>query len=166
MKNLTKAQFVRDLKSGHICAMELKTWYGKTGDDIPERLRGVRLVAWSGSTILGLKNNASGAVSELSYGPSALMAYTGDTVTFYTPGLREPTSQEKEVLQKAAAIESYWSRKAYFLSSPCPWMDGTNFTKGKKFDARTGQVMDRNVKGTAILTYDCYYAVPATALLH
>ena len=71
--------------------------YGKTGEAIPERLRGIREV--SEVNTVGIKLvNQSGAISELSIPRASLINYDGDYLKVYSPGLREPTDAEKSFL--------------------------------------------------------------------
>ena len=106
MKRL--ADFIRDAKRGNM-SMELAEWYGKTGDEIPERLRGIRRVVRQNSVALFLQS-PQGTESELRYGAASLNEYDGKTFTVYNPGFRPLTDKEKKILDEWRELEAYYLR--------------------------------------------------------
>lgn len=72
IKKKTLADLKRDAASGKI-AFELIERYGKTGNELPERLRGIRLVQ----------------------SVASLIEYTEDTLTVYSAGERSLTDEER-----------------------------------------------------------------------
>ena len=47
-------------------------------------------------------------------------------------------------------------RKDYFASSTCPWMDGMNKIRGKKYCPEKDKVLDYSVRGEMILRYEVF----------
>lgn len=164
----TLADLKRDAKSGKI-RLELIERFGKTGDEIPERLRGIREVAGVNTVAINLRNGR-GEESELRFGRASLIAYDGETLTVYNPGFRDVTDEERAVLTGAEKFksdyerehpqqDSYWKVRGYYADSPCPWMRPYGDEKqGKKYDARQDKVFDRSVRGDAILRYRVHAA--------
>ena len=161
----TLAELKRDAQSGKI-NFELIERFGDTGDAIPERLRGIRKVARVNTVEIMLVNN-DGIESGLRYGSAKLVEYTGDTLTIYNPGRREPTEEERKVLDEAEEIKrrhdksydcGYWALKDYFEKCACPWMSGFDTVKGKKYETWSGKVVDHSIKGDAVLKYKVYSA--------
>jgi hypothetical protein len=82
------------------------------GEEIPERLRGIRK-ATRANTVSIFFQNADGRESELSIKAANLIDYDGDTLTIYEAGEREPTAEEKAILNdyaKAAAEHDHRQR--------------------------------------------------------
>lgn len=158
----TMADLKRDAKSGKI-RFELIEHFGKTGEAIPERLRGIRDVASVNTVAINLRN-ARGEESELRFGRAALFAYDGRTLTVYNPGYRALTEQERMVIEGEAAVreeyqrkyphdDPYWTVKRYYENSPCPWMYGFKTVSGKRYQRGEDRVRDAAVRGDAILKY-------------
>ena len=156
----TLADFKRDAASGNI-ALELYERYGKS--DIPEVLSGVRKISKVNTVGVRLIN-AAGKESSLDVDRASLVEYDGETLTIYEPGYRQPTEEEQAVLDgwKKFAEEYekknpygniYWKFVDYFAKSPCPWMRGYETIQGKKYVSHLGKVMDKSIKGNAILKY-------------
>ena len=83
MKNkvFSLAELRREAK-GQKIKFEMIERYGKTGEAIPERLRGIREV--SEVNTVGIKLvNQSGAISELSIPRASLINYDGDYLKVY-----------------------------------------------------------------------------------
>ena len=79
----TLAQLKRDADSGRMSVMLL--WrFGKTGNDIPREMRGVRKVFRANSVGLVLEFN--GKESTLYTDSAKLVEYDGKTLTFYRAG--------------------------------------------------------------------------------
>lgn len=162
---LSLAQFKRDAASGKM-SLELVERYGETGDKISEKMRGIRKLSKI-NTVEATLINADGSESALRFSSTALMEYDGDTLSVYLPGYRKPTEQEsavllgyetakKEYMEKNKYGDFYWMGKKYFRESPCPWMDGENRIKGKRYDRYKKLVSDNAVKGEVILKYKVF----------
>lgn len=132
----TLAQLKRDADSGRMSVMLL--WrFGKTGNDIPREMRGVRKVFRANSVGLVLEFN--GKESTLYTDSAKLVEYDGKTLTFYRAGYRSPTAEERFVLNTWKTMEDeyikknpfgdcFGKRKAYFLPLPVPgWTASTRF---------------------------------------
>ena len=161
MKTLTELK--RDAASGKL-KLELVERFGKTGESIPERLRGIRSAVGVNTVAIKLQNG-NGEVSELRLPRSSLVSYDGKTLTVYQPGLRAVTDGEREVLRGAEAVKAcyeqqypgsdpYYKLVRYYAESPCPWMRPYGDEKqGKRYDAQKDKVLDRSVKGEVALRY-------------
>lgn len=148
------AQLKRDAKTGNM-SLELIERFGSTGDDIPERLHGIRKVV-SCNTVGFILKNANGQQSELRFENAKLTEYEGDTLTIYEPAYRDPNEIELAVLAEARKIEedyekncpwgnSYWTRRKYILNSPCPWLSGSEKRCGKSYNF--DKVRDTSIRG-------------------
>lgn len=177
---LTYAQLQRDARDGKI-SLEIVERYGKTGDEIPERLRGTRHVV--GAMTKGIKiQNADGQISELRIDSAKLCEYDAGFLSFardverpiygfltiYNAGTRPMNDTEKAVWQEMTRIyekyqDSYsggfWQAQEYARKSPCPWMAGEEVCRGKKrMYGENGipYILDNSIKGDAILRYRVY----------
>ena len=160
----TLADFKRDAASGKI-KLELVERFGKTGNEIPERCRGIRSIK-SVNTVGITLETADGSASILDFPPAKLIDYDGKTVTIYARGERDLTEQERKILadwQKTEADyykqvpygDAYWVWKDYFKNCPCPWLSGTETVKGKYYNYR-GKILDNQVRGDAVLKYNVH----------
>lgn len=160
----TLADFKRDVKSGKI-KLELVERYGKTGEEIPARCRGIRTVQ-SVNTVGIMLETADGLTSSLDFPPAKLIEYDGKSLTIYERGERDLTDQEQKILADWQKIEddyykqnpygnSYWKRKDYFKRCPCPWLSGYETVRGKYYNYK-GKILDNQVRGNAILKYNVY----------
>ena len=160
----TLADFKRDAASGKI-KLELIERFGKTGAEIQERSRGIRRIK-SVNTVGITLETADGSDSILNFPPAKLIEYDGKTVTIYARGERDLTEQERKILADWRKIEadyykqvpngdSYWKRKDYFKSCPCPWLAGYETVRGKSYNYN-GKVLDNQVRGDAILKYNVH----------
>lgn len=156
----TLADLKRDAASGKM-SLEIVERFGKTGNDIPAKMQGIRKVIGSNTVCIKLLNN-NGEESELRFDCAKLMEYDGETLVIYNPGRREPTAEEKMVLYGVKSIyekykDSYnggfWQAKDYVKNSACPWMAGNGFIKGKMYEQHSGKVVDKSIKGDVILRY-------------
>lgn len=166
------SQLKRDAKAG-VLKMELIERYGQTGDEIPERLRGVRPVIGANTTCIFFRN-ANGSKSDLPISRAALVDYDDDTLTVYCFGEREMTPEEKAVMDawkqiadsdeyKARArvdilsdgSSTFYQKKWFFEKRGFPWMTGwESLAKyGKSYNPNTGLVKDVNVRGDVQLKY-------------
>lgn len=159
----TLAELKRESNTGRL-SMEMIEWYGKTGDDIPERLRGIRKVKRSNSVAIILLNN-NGAESELRIDSAKLMDYDGESLIIYNAGEREPNAEERAVLEEVKKIYDkyadtynggYWQVKSYYKTCPCPWMDGCDTIRGKRYQTYNGKVRDNSIKGDVMIRYKVY----------
>lgn len=160
-KSKTFAEFKREVANGNIY-MEIIERFGKTGDMIPERLKGVRKIDRVTSTAI-VFINADGSESECSYTSTKLIDYDGEFLTVYNPGQREPTEEEREILSDVQKLEEdyyranpygefFWERKDFFKRCSCPWMAGTDRVRGKRY-MYNGKVLDNKIRGEMILRY-------------
>ena len=161
---MTLAELKRDAAAGKI-AFELTERFGKTGEDIPEGLRGIRTVQKVNSVAIFLLNK-KGKSSELRFDSAKLVEYDGKSLTIYEAGERPLTEQEKNILAEWQKIQDdyckkypysncYWEKKGYFKNCPCPWLAGYETIRGKKY-LYNGLVRDNRVRGDAILKYKIY----------
>lgn len=158
------ADLKRDAASGKI-KLELVERYGKTGEEIPERIRGIRTVSKINTVAIFLAN-ADGVESELRFDSAKLVEYDGKSLTIYERGERDLTEQEQKILadwqkiendyyQKNPHGDAYWKKKDYFKNCPCPWLAGYETVRGKYYKYN-GKVLDNQVRGNAILKYNVY----------
>lgn len=163
---MTLAEFKRLAASGKI-SLELVERFGKIGEEIPENLRGKRKISKVNTVAVFLKNE-NGKESELAFKSAKLFECDGKFVTIYAAAQREPTAEEKAVLdtwQRVQAeyiaqnpyAETFWKMKDYFKNCSCPWMSGFDETiKGKRYQTWNGKVLDGSIKGEPILKYIMY----------
>lgn len=158
------ADLKRDAASGKI-KLELVERYGKTSEEIPERIRGIRTVSKINTVAIFL-TNADGVESELRFDSAKLVEYDGKSLTIYERGERDLTEQEQKILADWQKIEddyyqrnphgdAYWKKKDYFKNCPCPWLAGYETVRGKYYKYN-GKVLDNQVRGNAILKYNVY----------
>ena len=158
------AQLKRDVLSGKMSLALIERFGGNDEKHIPERMKGNRKVIGMNTVAIKLLNH-DGKESELRLESASLTEYDGETLTIYNAGLREPTEQEKDTLNKANQIvkeynEKYpfgnggfWIKKEFFEKSDCPWMEGFKTIKGKRYEPCKDKVYDRKIKGDVILKY-------------
>ena len=165
---MKKVKTIADLKrdaTNKKISFELIERYGETGNEIPERLRGIR-TAGRVNTVGIMLVDANGRDSELRLPSAKLVEYEDDYLTIYNPGERDLKAEEKQTLEKWAEIEkrihdgnpyreTYWLKKDYFSKEKCscPWMSGWETIRGKKYNYCTGKVIDNQIRGEAILKY-------------
>lgn len=148
----TLAKFVRDAQEG--MSLEIIERFGKTGDEIPERLRGVRKIIHINTYKMELMN-AQSEVSSMWFESAKLVEYDGETLTIYNPIRRELTPEEQRILDKINAKETYFQKVECARNSSCPWINpfGNKVIKGKKYLSWENKVLDRSVRGEMILKY-------------
>ena len=158
------ADLKRDAASGKI-KLELVERYGKTGEEIPERIRGIRTVSKINTVAIFLANE-DGVESELRFDSAKLVEYDGKSLTIYERGERDLTEQEQKILADWQKIEddyyqrnpygdAYWKKKDYFKNCHCPWLAGYETVRGKYYKYN-GKVLDNQVRGNTILKYNVY----------
>ena len=158
------ADLKRDAASGKI-KLELVERYGKTDEEIPEKIRGIRTVSRINTVAIFLANE-DGVESELRFDSAKLVEYDGKSLTIYERGERDLTEQEQKILADWQKIEddyyqrnqhgdAYWKKKDYFKNCPCPWLAGYETVRGKYYKYN-GKVLDNQVRGNAILKYNVY----------
>lgn len=161
----TLAQLKRDAKDKKI-SLEMVEWYGQKGNEIPERLRGVRKVIGANTVALILLN-ADGKESELRPEAASLVEYDDDTLTVYASGYRDLTEKEREILaaweaeekaylEKNSMADTFWKKKHFFMDRGYEWLLGFSPVNGKIYNAAANKVRDRAVRGVAILKYKVY----------
>ena len=159
----TLSQLKRDAKSGKVY-MEMIERFGST--DIPDKLKGRRQLVDANSVGVKFLNN-DGKKSELRVEAASLIEYTDKELTAYTPGLRDLTEAEKDImdsweLQRDKRMEEldlmtdgssqYWKRKTFFIDAGYEYLLG-NTKQGKKYDFNTKKVRDNKIKGDVELKY-------------
>lgn len=152
----TLAQLKRDAYSGRL-SLEMIERYGKTGSEIPERLRGIRKVIGANTVCIKLLN-LDGAESKLPLPNARLVDYTDDELLIYEPAQREPNEQEQRTLKEAKRIykDCAWKVKDFLRQSDCPWMSGEKKIQGKRYLTWKGKVLDNSIRGNVILRYKVY----------
>ena len=160
----TLADLKRDAANGKI-KLEMVERFGKTGNEIPETMRGIRTVSKVNTVAIFLANN-DGVESELRLDSAKLVEYDGEALTIYARGERDLTEQERKILSDWKKIEYdyykrnpygniYWKERDYFKNCPCPWLAGYETIRGKRYNYN-GKILDNQVKGNAILKYRVY----------
>ena len=152
----TLAQLRRDAKSGTL-VMEMVEHFGRTGDQIPPRLRGPRpLVDANSVSVFFL--NADGKKSACDIARASLVDYDDEGLTVYRFGHRPLTGAEAAALAEWEEIrqskqyqdwKSFWSKKGMEYMS----CFDTTAGHGRYYDAAINEVWDLNVRGEAILRY-------------
>lgn len=160
----TLADLKRDAASGKY-SFEMVERFGKLGEEIPVRCRGIRTVQ-KVNTVEIVLVTADGLTSSLDFPPAKLMDYDGKSLTIYERGERDLTEQERKILADWQKIEddyyrknpcgdAYWKKKDYFKNCPCPWLNGYETVRGKYYNYN-GKILDNQVRGKAILKYRVY----------
>lgn len=161
----TLADLKRDAKNKNM-SLELVERFGKTGDEIPERLRGIRHISKTQTNAIYLIND-KGEESWLSFDSAKLVEYDTDSLIIYSPAERDLTDEEKSVRDEWIRKQDeyyaqnpygdfFWAGQLVYKNSPCPWMSGNKFIKGKYYQPHNNTVLDRSIKGEPILKYKVY----------
>lgn len=174
---MTLSELKREAKNGTV-KFELIERYGETGEQIPERCRGVRTVAKVNTVAITLKTESE-QTSELRYPAATLIDYDGETLTIYDPGTRELTQEEQnefkkyhreleQYKEKYPYSNPYWFGNGYKKNSPYPYLMDFDKHNGKrvKWEKPTENsdpemiyrgfvpvIIDDAIKGNAILKY-------------
>lgn len=163
----TFADFKRDAAKGNM-SLELLEWYGKTGEEIPKRIRGIRRVIKCTQSSLTLQGTVE---SRLDYLRSSLLDYDGETLTIYTSGRRSLNEQEQRIVWKWQQLEAeyklsgksneavYRLRKEYYRNSECPWLYSDSFVKGKltEHDGNVPMIRDKDLRGGVTMRYKVHF---------
>lgn len=166
------AQLKRDAKAGGL-VMELVEHFGRTGDQIPPRLRGPRpLVDANSVSVFFL--NADGKKSACDIARASLVDYDDEGLTVYRFGHRPLTGAEAAALAEWEEIRqskqyqdqsyadamtdgssTYWWWKSFWSKKDMEYMScfDTTAGHGRYYDAAINEVWDLNVRGEAILRY-------------
>ena len=164
---MTLAQLKRDAKSGTLKAEMVYRF----GEDIPERLQGVRDIVGANSVAIFFRN-ADGRKSELQIKRASLVEYSGDKLTTYRAGKRELNAKEKAVMDAWHEVtetqrykdqayadamtdgsSTYYQEKAFFESRGFGYLRGFDYEHGCKYDWNTGKVIDESIKGEVEIEY-------------
>jgi len=166
-KRLSVATLKRHANSGAM-SLELIERFGEPASEQKASMQGIRKVLRANTVALVLLNH-DGAESECRVDHGAeLVEYDGETLTIYNPGLRELTVEEQglfdelkkkqdEYLAKYPYADTYWMKKSFFIDSSCPWLDGSDMIRGKKYLSWENKVLDCKVRGEAILKYKVHF---------
>ena len=163
----TFADFKRDAANGNM-SLELIDWYGKTGEEIPKRIRGARRVVKCTQSSLILQGSEE---SRLNYLRSSLLDYDGETLTIYTSGRRSLNEQEQRIVWEWQNLEAdyklsgksdeavYRLRKEYYRNSECPWLFSDSFVKGKltEHDGNVPMIRDKDLRGGMTMRYKVHF---------
>ena len=157
---MTIAELKRDIANKNL---EAEMVY-RYGEEIPERLKGVRPLLRSNSVAIFFRN-ANGAESELRIPRSNLIEYTGDSLKIFCGGERPLTDEEDRLLNEWKAIEnaippyeeSYWRRKKFFTDRKAEHLLGYEKVRGMKLIYARGndtpKVYDEKIRGALAIEY-------------
>lgn len=104
--------------------------------------------------------------SWLHFPPASLVEITENGFIIHSPGERELTKQEKEIIDnqprdpKQKEIDAlsdgntmFWMRESYFKERNALYLRGYKEENGMKYDSNTGKVKDNKIKGSVELEY-------------
>lgn len=169
----TKAQLLRDLKSGEI-ALELVERYGN--NNIIEKLKGVRKIKKITTNSCSLINE-NGDESWLEIPKASLLEYTDDTLSIFIPGYRPLNQKEKEILKEWEKIANtkeykeqelndlrsdgnwtYWQKRRFFENNNALYLftneNGRQLDYNKLKNNEENCLLDPKVRGERILMYN------------
>ena len=149
---MTLTAFIRETKKRRV-RLELIERNGKTGKDIPQSLRGARLV---------LDANYKRFILVDKYGiehkidmpeSTTLFEYTNGEVRIYAAAERDLTAEEsREMLKwerkkrffehKNPNSDTFFLQRDFFSKSKFPWLEGVEVRDGKVYDAKKNKVID------------------------
>lgn len=141
------AQLKRDADTGSM-TLEIIERFGKTGEDIPAAMRGIRKVIRSRSYGLDILNN-DGRESTLRL-DAKLTDYDGDTLTVYNPLLRDLDDEEQALMAAAEAMD-YYKGRSFLANSACPWLGAYELVRGRILSG--GKITDYTQRGEIGLRY-------------
>lgn len=153
-----------------VMSVELIELNGKTNEDIPVRLRGVRSVVGSrgkGSSLVLKTLSSTGSISEIQLAKPAFIECNDETLTIYGAGKRTPNAKERMLLNEWQKIQTefltenpysdcYSKKLDFFKESEFPYLSGIERISGKdcRFDGE--YVHDSNTRGDVISVYKVY----------
>lgn len=165
--NKSLAQLKRDAKTGKY---KYKMIY-RYGQEIPERLQGIRTLVDSNSVSISFLN-LNGEKSELNIRSAKLIDYTDDSIVVYGIGKRDLNDVEKKVMdeweqicqtpeyQKQSEVDmytdsssTYWKKKFFFTNKKMEHLLGFELVNGKKYDFVSKQVFDCSCRGKKEIEY-------------
>jgi hypothetical protein len=148
--------------------IEMIYWYG---NELPERLKGVRQIIGSKTKSIVIKN-LDGKISELRIENTNLIEISETSLTVYNSGIRELTQAEQDILKDWEVIASnpdnvkqaetdmltdgsvmFWKKKYYFEGKGYGYLLGHEKERGEKYDHNTDKIKSDKVKGEMILQY-------------
>lgn len=157
---MTLAQLKREANAQSISAEMIYRY----GEEIPERLRGVRK-AIRANTVAVFFQNADGCESELSIKAASLIDYDGETLTVYEAGKRAMTEQETRIFNEANEERKRYEAKypyseSYFIAAAFirknypefEYLTSHETKRGKRYNY-DGTITDNAIKGAAIIKY-------------
>lgn len=162
----TIAELKRDLTIG--TSIEMVNFHGQ---DIPERLQGVRYVVKVKSNGIELnKDKTAIKGSFLDYPKATLCEYDGENLRIYDAGYRPLTAWEQSIMDNVPSNRPenkeqvvnelmtdgsgfYYKDKAYYKENSAEYLAGHETVRGLRFDFNTKQVTDDTIKGTLSLAY-------------
>jgi hypothetical protein len=141
------------------------------GDEIPDRLKGVRQLVGSKTKAILIKTN-DGKVSQLDIDNTNLIDISDNALIVYNSGFRELTQAEKDILQAWEKIANetenqkqletdiltdgsiiFWKRKRFFTERNYSYLLGHEKERGEKYDHNTNKIKSDKVKGDKIMEY-------------
>ena len=177
MANKTRAQLIRDAKSGNM-SLEMIEYYGNK--NVPPRVQGIRKVIKINSVDMLLKQS-DGEVSHLSIPKASLMDYIGNKLFIYAGGYREPNAKEQAILGKwekhtqdpnfkqreqvdlmTDGSSTFYEKKRFFYDHKAEYLMGYEKQGGCKLDhnmrnrGEKDYIFDDSIKGEPMLAYRVY----------
>lgn len=141
------------------------------GDEIPDRLKGVRQLVGSKTKAILIKTNDN-RISHLEIDNTNLIDITDNALIVYNAGLRELTQAEKDILEAWRKIANepnnqrqaetdlltdgstmFWKKKRFFMDRNASYLLGYEKERGEKYDYNTGKIRSDKVKGDKIMEY-------------
>jgi hypothetical protein len=141
------------------------------GDEIPDRLKGIRQLVGSKTKAILIKTNDD-KVSQLDIDNTNLIDISDNALVVYNSGFRELNQDEKDLFEAWEKIANepqnqkqletdmltdgsimYWKRKTFFTQRNYGYLLGHQKERGEKFDFNTGKIKSDKVKGNKIMEY-------------
>lgn len=166
VNKLTLADIKRYADKG-ILDVELIEYYGKTGEDIPSRLRGVWKAIGTtgkGKALVVKIQSSTGNVNEIRFTRTDFIECDGRTLVIYGSYKRHPNAQEKALLNEWQKIEEthirdnpyadiHQMKEEFFASSAYPYMSGIESGSGSEWRYDGEYVYNSNTRGEAEAVY-------------
>ena len=174
---MTLAQLKKDVTTKNLYGTLIER-FGETDESqFPERLRGERPITKANSVAIFFRN-ADGRGSECRLKRASLTEYTGNTLTVYAPGFREPNERERQAMeaweevtkteeyQNRAYVDAmtdgsstYWQHKKFFQDRGLEYLLGYEESQGCKLDfnrrnqGESAYIRDNSIRGEVELKY-------------